>query len=122
MTRRIGKLSDPSPAARRQRIRLGLFSGSLVLLLCAAQVSLVEAASVSSNFRVISHHTVMAAGKSRSNSFALDSCVDNVMAGQSTSSKFRLQSGCGAAFGESFVGFAKQMLGLHAPGNLPLQR
>lgn len=75
----------------------------MLLLLYTAQLSLAQAASVSSNFRVVSHPTALAAGKSRSVSFGLDSCIDNVLAGSSSSSNFKLQSGCGASFGEPYV-------------------
>jgi hypothetical protein len=74
-----------------------------LLTLCMASLAVVEAASTSQHFQLAAQPTALAAGTSRSLSFALDSCVDNVMAGTGSSSNFRLQSGCGAILAQPMV-------------------
>lgn len=87
-------------ATKPRQLRRRLALVVILLSLCAGFLAVVEAASTSRHFQLTAQPTALAAGKSRSLSFALDSCVDNVMAGAGSSSNFRLQSGCGAILAE----------------------
>lgn len=59
--------------------------------------SMTPLQAAQSQFRLQTATVAVAAGKSQSSSFALDSCIDQFMAANSKSSSFRLQSGCGTA-------------------------
>ena len=59
--------------------------------------SLTPLQAAQSQFRLQTASVAVAAGKSQSANFALDSCIDQFMAATSKSTNFRLQTGCGTA-------------------------
>ncbi len=59
-------------------------------------VSLTPLQAAQSQFRMQAATIAVAAGKSQNSNFALNSCIDQFMAATSSSTNFRLQSGCGA--------------------------
>ena len=68
-----------------------------IVMVYAFWASVTPLQAGQSQFRMQTATIAVAAGKSQSASFALDSCIDQFMAATSTSSSFRLQSGCGTS-------------------------
>jgi len=67
---------------------------ALVLLICLVINHASAGEATSQNFRLIGQTSLMAAGSAQSTGFGLQSCIDASPSGISTSSSFKLDSGC----------------------------
>ena len=79
-----------------QRSMVGWFRSvcALVLLVCLITDPAGADEATSQNFRLIGQTSLMAAGGAQSTGFRLQSCIDTSPSGVSSSTSFKLGSGC----------------------------